>query len=149
MVRDRSIAVRSCVVTALFPVLNHDRDLALDLFLELCDTEDVLLKTHNVEEFMGYATPTHFGRLRPIVKRMLRSNDPDVAQTGARRACVASLELEEAGRLAEQCLTGSEPLRAGAAQVFAAIVGQAQFRSVCEARLVQLFDDPRASLIHL
>ncbi len=142
MVRDPSIAVRSCVVTALFPVLNHDRDLAVELFLELCDTEDVLLKTGHVEELMGYAILTHFGRLRPIVERMLPSDDPAVAQAGARRACVASLGLEEAGGLAEQCLTGSEPLRAGAAQVFAANVRQARFRSVCQARLVELFDDP-------
>lgn len=141
MVRDPSIAVRSCVVTALFPVLNHDRGLAVDLFLELCDTEDVLLKTHYVEEFIRYATPTHFDRLRPTVERMLRSDDPDVTQTGARRACVASLGLEEAADLAERCLTGAEPSRVGAAQVFAANVGDSRFRSVCEDRLILLFDD--------
>lgn len=141
MVRDPSIAVRSCVVTALFPVLNHDRGLAVDLFLELCDTEDVLLKTRHVEEFMRYATATHFNQLRPIVERMLRSDDPEVAETGARRACVASLGLKEAADLAEQCLAGSEPLRVGAAQVFAANVGQSRFRSVCEPRLMPLFDD--------
>lgn len=33
-------------------------------------------------------------------------------------------------------------MRAGAAQVFAANVGQARFRSACEARLLELFDDP-------
>ena len=142
MVLDPSIAVRSCVVTALFPVLNHDRDLALGLFLKLCDTEDVLLKTRHVEESMRYATATHFGQLRPIVERMLCSRDPEVAQTGARRACVASLGLEEASGLTEQCLAGSEPLRAGAAQVFGANVGHVRFRSVCEARLMPLFDDP-------
>jgi len=142
MVRDPSIAVRSCVVTTLLPVLKHDRDLALELFLELCNTEDGLLKTRHVEEFMRYATLTHFGQLQPIVDRMLRSDDPDVAQAGARQACIASLGLEEADGLAEQCLTGSEPLRKGAAQVFAANVAQAQFRSVCEDRLVQIFDDP-------
>lgn len=142
MVRDRSIAVRSCVVTALFPVLNHDRGLALELFLELCDTEDVLLRTHYAEEFMRYATLTHFGPLRTIFERMLRSDDPEVAQTGARRACVASLGLEEAADLAEQCLAGSEPLRVGAAQVFAANVGGSRFRSVCESRLMPFFDDP-------
>lgn len=142
MVRDPSISVRSCVVTALFPVLNHDRNLAVELFLELCDTEDGLLKTRHVEEFMGYATITHFGQLRPIIERMLCSGDPEVAQTGALQACVASLGLEEAADLSEQCLAGSEPLRMGSAQAFAANLGHARFRSVCEARLMWLFDDP-------
>lgn len=142
MVRDPSIAVRSCVVAALYPLLNHDRDLALELFMELCDTEHVLLKTRHVEEFMSYATVTHFEQLRPIVERMLCSNDPEVAQAGARRACVASLDLENTTDLEEQCMTGSEPLRSGAAQVFAANVGEARWRSVCEPRLLRLFDDP-------
>jgi len=142
MVRDPSIAVRSCVVAALYPLLNHDRDLALELFLELCDTEDVLLKTRHVEEFMRYAMVTHFEQLRPIVERMLCSSDIEVAQAGARRACIASMDLENTTDLEEQCMTGSEPLRSGAAQVFAANVRQAQCRSVCEPRLLQLFDDP-------
>ncbi|MCP4246310.1 MAG: ATP-binding protein [bacterium] len=142
MVCDPSIAVRSCVVSALLPVLNCDRDLAVELMLELCDTDDVLLKTHDVEEFMRYATPTHFGQLQPIVDRMLHSSDPVVAQTGARQMCLASLGLEEAADLAEQCLVGSEALRKGAAQVFAANVGHAQFRSVCGSGLARLFDDP-------
>ncbi|MBN1510532.1 MAG: ATP-binding protein [Phycisphaerae bacterium] len=142
MVRDRSIAVRSCVVTSLLPILNHDRDLAVELFLQLCDTEEVLLKTHYVEEFMHYATATHFSHLRPVIERMLRSGDAEVAQTGARRACVASLELDDTAELLEQCLTGSVPLRAGASEVFAANFGQARFRGVCEARLQTLFDDP-------
>jgi hypothetical protein len=141
MVRDPLIAVRSCVAAALHPVLNQDRDLAVQLFLELCDTDDVLLKTHCVEEFMMYATGTHFAQLRPVIERMFRSSDPEVAQAGARRACVASLGLEEATDLVALCMAGSEPLRTGAAQVFAANLGQACFRSACEPRLVRLFND--------
>ncbi len=142
MVRDPSIAVRSCVVTALLPLLNHDRDRAVQLFLELCDTEDVLLRTHHVEEFIGYATRTHSEQVLPIVERMLCSSDPEVAQAGARRACVASFDTESAAELAERCLSGEEPLRIGAAQVAARNVSDLQCRSACQALLIQLFDDP-------
>ena len=141
MVQDPSVATRSCVATALLPVLNHDRDTALALFLELCNTEDALLKTYYVEEFIQYATMSHFDRTRPLICRMLASLDPAVAQTGARRACIASFDHEEAMDLAERCLAGSEPLRKGAAEVFSANVNNAAFRTVCESRLIALFDD--------
>jgi hypothetical protein len=59
MVRDPSIAVRSCVAAVLTAVLKHDRELAIRLFEQLCATEDVLLKTHYVERFLFYALQTH------------------------------------------------------------------------------------------
>ncbi len=142
MVRDPSIAVRSCVATTLLPVLSLDRDLAVALFSELCETEDVLLKTHYMEKFMRYATATHFEQLRPHVERMLCSSDSEVAQVGARRACIASFDREDVAELRDKCVSGSESLRLGAAQVFAANVGDARFCSVCEAELLRFFDDP-------
>ena len=76
MVRDPSIAVRSCVADVLTAVLKHDRELAIRLFEQLCDTEDALLKTHYVERFLFYALQTHFEKLRPIVERMIVSLEP-------------------------------------------------------------------------
>ncbi len=43
IVRDKSIAVRSCAAEALTAMLNYDRDLAVKLFVTLCDTEDILI----------------------------------------------------------------------------------------------------------
>jgi hypothetical protein len=94
MVRDPSIAVRSCVAAVLTAVLKHNRELAIRLFKRLCSTEDVLLKTHYVERFLFYALQTHFERLRPIVERMINSLEPEVATVGARQACLASLFVE-------------------------------------------------------
>jgi len=43
--------------------------------------------------------------------------------------------------LAQQCLSGTEPQRIGAAQVFAANLRTAHLRSFCEEALTQLFKD--------
>lgn len=142
MVRDPSIAVHSCVVTALYPVFNQNRDLAVTLFESLCETEDALLKTAYVEQFMEYASWTHFPRLRPIVERMLGSSDSEVAQTGARRASAASLVNDECMDLADRCLSGPEPLRLGAAEIYAGNVAAAPYRDLCTPTLFQFFDDP-------
>ena len=142
MVQDPSIAVRSCVAQALIPLLRFDRDLAVELFRQLCDTEDELLHTPFVERFMYFALQTHFRELAPILERMVNSEIPDVASTGARQACLAAVDLPEASTLASLCLSGSESQRVGAAQMMAANIKVATCRSFCEDALSSLFDDP-------
>jgi hypothetical protein len=142
MVRDPSIAVRCCVADLLTAVLRHDRELAIRLFEQLCDTEEALLKTHYVDRFLFYALQTHFEKLRPLVERMIGSLEPEVATVGARQACLASLFVEEARPLAERCISGTEAQQMGAAEVCAANLRAASFRSVCEESLITLFNSP-------
>ncbi|MDP9440475.1 MAG: hypothetical protein M3P49_17340, partial [Actinomycetota bacterium] len=141
MVQDPSIGVRSCVSSALIAVLNYDRNTAVELFERLCDTEDVLLGTREMEHFLLYAVQTHFDKVEPILVRMLDSSDAEVSAAGARQACVASLEVKEAQPLAERCLSGTEAQREGAAEVYAVNLRTARHRSVCEDALARLFDD--------
>ena len=141
MVQDPSIAVRSCVAETLFTILRHDRDLAVTLFRQLCNTEDALLQTPFIERFLLFALQTHFQELSQILGRMVASQLPDVATAGARQACLAALDLPEAADLAEVCLSGSEAQRTGAAEVMAANVKTAAFRSFCEDALIKLFND--------
>jgi hypothetical protein len=142
MVRDPSIAVRSCVAAVLTAVLKYDRELAIRLFEQLCHTEDVLLKTHYVERFLFYALQTHFERLRPILERMIGSLDPEVATVGARQACLVSLFVEEARPMVDHCISGTEGQQMGAAEVYAANLRASNFRSVCEEALIALFNSP-------
>ncbi|MBF2046554.1 MAG: hypothetical protein IGS54_04130 [Elainella sp. C42_A2020_010] len=146
MVRDSSIAVRTCVAETLIAMLNYDRDLAVDLFLELCATEDMLCGTKTVEQFLYYALQTHFETLKPIIDRMLVSNLPKVVKVGARQACVASLGIEEAGSLASYCLSGTKAHRLAAAEIFVANLRSAHFREFYENTLIQLFNDSDAEV---
>ena len=45
MVKDPSDATRACVAEALLGFLRHNRDLAVELFVELCDADERLLAT--------------------------------------------------------------------------------------------------------
>lgn len=146
MVQDPSIAVRSCVAQVLLVVLRHDRDFAVALFRQLCNTEDALLQTRFIERFLLFALQTHFQELSHILRRMVSSQLPDVASAGARQACLTALDLPEAADLAEFCLSGSEAQRIGAAQVMAANVTTAAFRSFCEDALIKLFNDTSADV---
>ena len=141
MVHDPSPEVRTRVAHALMAALRTDRDFAVTRFVELCGDDEVL-STPFVEEFLKYGVQTHFVELKPILSHMLTSVDDDVATAGARQSCLASLTIQAALSLGEQCAIGSKPLRLGAAEVYAANLKVSALRAECEAMLAQLFDDP-------
>ena len=142
MVTDPSDAVRGSVAEALIFVLNYDRDLAVKLFIELCNTHDRLLATRYVGIFLKYSTPTHFTQLEPILRRMLGSQDDDVATAGAKWVCYASLGVPEAQGLASDCIVGTKPHRLGAAEIYASNLKLSEYKAVCEEELAKLFLDP-------
>ena len=146
MVRDPSDATRACVAEALVGVLRHNRDLAVELFVELCDGDERLLATHPFEYFLKYAVPTHFTKLEPVLTRMLKSQDETVAAAGALWACFASLTAEEALPLAILCPAGTKPQRLGAAEVYAANLKLSAHRWVSEEILGKLFFDSEAEV---
>ena len=142
LVDDPSVAVRSCAARALLTMLIHDRDLAVGLFVRLCEgAGDALLGTDFIERFLRHATATHFGELEPILERMLASEEQDAVAAGARQSCAAALEIDEAKPFAEACSNGDETRRAAAAEVFAANLRTTRYRSVCKEGLGNLFDD--------
>ena len=146
MVRDPSIAVRSCVAEVLTVSLSIDDKLAVRLFLELCEIEDDLLLTPYAERFLHFALLDHFDTLSSVLERMIRSSIPEVSTAGGRLACLISLDLPEAAPFVEVCLTGSEFQRLGVAEVLAANVKSETYSSFCEESLAQLFDDPSADV---
>ena len=148
MVRDPSDAVRACVAEALLGVLRHNRDLAVELFAELCDADERLLATRPFENFLKYAVPTHFTELESLLARMMKSEDETVATAGALWACYASLTVEEALPLATRCPSGPKPQRLGVAEVYAANLRLSAHRSVSEEILEKLFFDSEAEVRH-
>jgi hypothetical protein len=141
MVRDPSIAVRSCVASAVTAVLKHDPKLAVELFLRLIDTEDVLLSTRHVERFLYYALHDNYGALEPVLQRMLRSEVREVVRSGARQACLAGLTQTDAEPLARLCLAGDVQQRLGVADVVAANIKNSGCRPFCVEALKSLFND--------
>ena len=142
LVNDPSDAVRACVAKVLVGVLKYDGDSAVDLFLQLCNTDERLLATEHFERFLKYSSHSHFTRIEPVLSRMVASSDEKVAGAGALWACYSSLTAEEARPLARQCVTASKALRLGTVEVYAENLRNRNFREVCEEMLRVFFDDP-------
>lgn len=146
LVNDRSLAVRSCVSSTLLAIINHDPKFALEQFLKLTEPRsrryDCLLATPHVYHFIYYALRDHFGQLRHVVQRMLRSRVPETSELGARLASLAVLyEHTDAEDLVEEALRGNASQRLGVTQVASANIGRKDCRSWAEQKLLLFFND--------
>ena len=141
MIRDRSAAVLSCVAGTLRAVAYHDPALGISLFQNMDLSEDRLLATRHVCDFIHDHLHDGFAELRPVVERMLRSSEPEVREAGACFACIAYLIHEGVADLVDEALRGDARHRLGVAQVAAANIAAPECRVWCEATLAELFDD--------
>ena len=148
LTNDKSVAVRACAGSALLAIINHDPEFALEQFLRLVEPrgnqtdDDRLLATHYVERFINYGLYEHFGRLRPVIERMLQSGQSETSKAGARLASIAVLlHHNDAETFVEEALRGNPSQRLGVAQVASANVGKAEHRQWSEQQLLPLFND--------
>jgi len=147
MIRDRSAAVLSCVAGTLRAVFFHDPALGISLFRSMNLSEDRLLATHHIYQFVRGGLRDSFADLRPIVERMLRSSEPEVCEAGARLAGIAVLVgHESAADLVDEALRDSAGHRQGVAQVAAADIADPECRVWSERMLTALFDDDDAGV---
>ena len=146
IIHDRSAGVRSCIAGTLRAIAYRDPEIGILLFQHLNLAEDRLLATLHVRRFIDERIRESFVELRPVVERMLRSEEPDVCEAGARLVSIASLLHENAHGLTEEAMSGSARHRLGVAQVAAANVAQSDYRDWCESRLVELFNDEDAKV---
>jgi hypothetical protein len=143
LVRDPSVAVRSCVAQILLALLREHRELAVKLVLELVETDDALLATPHVERFLPYASRTHFGDIASVLRRMIDSDLPAVQQVGGRQAVMSYIFNSDAEDLADTATTHpADPVRLGAAQVASANIANADAAERLRPLLIRLFSDP-------
>lgn len=142
VIADRSIAVRSCAIVCLLAMLNFDRDRAVQLFLVLCDDASPVLGTHYSEEFIHNATYRHYGPLRPVLLRMLKSEYEDSRLIAGRQIVLAAFHDPLAMQDLAQVLSGDELCRKAAAEIYAHNLGRDASRDICARHLDQLFHDP-------
>lgn len=145
-IRDPHPAVLSCVAGLVGAIWYHDPDFGLTLFDSMDLSESQLLPTPHMYDLLHFVVRKHLDLGRPIVERMLRSSDEDVATAGGLLAGLAALYHESAVDLSARARNGGVPHRLGIAEVASRNIGAPQCREWCEESLVVLFDDDDASV---
>jgi hypothetical protein len=141
LAHDKSVAVRSCALGILLPLLNVDAAMAIQWFKECVDTDPAILSTPNVERFIKYAGYRDYISIHPILQVMLNSEVPSVAEAGSRQTCVLSLTVEGAALDAERVQGSDAVMRKAAADVYARNVAHKTVGHICRCRLKPFFVD--------
>ncbi len=141
LVNDRSISVRTCAVETLMPLLQNDRDEAVEFFLLVCNGADVIFGCHTIEHFLKSATRTHYLKLRDLLQKQLRSKHDSIVVAASRQICLAAFSVDIAEEDAKSVRTGTESMRKTAADVYAHNVDDDVVGEVCRQHLVNFFND--------
>ncbi len=124
LVDDPSLAVRTQTSRALLPMLNADADSAVEAFLRLCTGENLAIAAYPAaQEFLSYATMTHFEVLEPLLMSMLFSSIGVVRQEAAVWLAAAVYRREREVRVVGDLWSSGDPaVRTGLAQVACEVV---------------------------
>ena len=146
---DANIAVRAAAVATCCPILNINRDQAVEHFLSICTSaDDRVFLSQYLGRFLSCALWSHQKQLIPVVERMARSEIDEVAKRGAAWAAAAWVYKGWCDGLLADCRTGSPAQRQGVAEV----AGQCPWESeTADARLELLpafFNDDDKDVRH-
>lgn len=141
LAHDKSIAVRSQAIHPLIALLNIDRTLAVELFLECISLDQILLGTHFAKEFTYYAAPRDYNRLRAVLWDMANQEQDEVAKTGAGHICLVSLSFEVAKVDADVIGKGRSVWRQAAAEVYSENIAHPEVGGICRERLIPFLKD--------
>lgn len=144
---DPIASVKACAAIAAYALMRWRRDEAVNNLLTLANGPDRLLATHPVQRLTMAAIATHWERVRPLVERMLKSDDEEVRDAGGALASVAGLDETDANDLLTLVLNDSDArIRRGVAKVLAARAVSSRYRERCAAGLERLFNDDDADV---
>lgn len=135
---DPVLGVRSCVARVLWAGLRHARDAALAALPGLIDCDDRVLAYHQVRFFL-----TDIGELevvRPVIERMLSSENAKVREVGGELAAFAATGLGFEDLLAATS-SADAAVRRGAAHGCAEQLPTAGYDGPAAAALRRFFED--------
>ena len=141
LVRVRSVGIAACVAFAVRAVAYHNVTFGIRLFRSMDFSEERLLATPHVREFIRENLRSGVAQFRIFIERMLRSKFPAVSRVGAQLGCMAALLEDDARNFAEEGRRGHRHQRLGSADVAAANVGDRTYRGWCEDTLKTYFVD--------
>lgn len=146
VILDPSSAVLSCVAGLVTAIWRYDSQLGMRLFGSMDLSDDRLLTTPHWHALLHCSVREHLDVGRPLVQRMLRSQETDVREAGGVLAGLASLYHEGAADLVSDARNGDTSQRRGIAQVASRNISMPQCRKWCEENLAVLFNDEDASV---
>jgi hypothetical protein len=135
-------AVRVAATGVTLPLLNLDRDSAIEALLRACShADDRVLGSFDLARFLRYTVLDHPDKLKPLIGRMVSSRIGEVAKAGACWAAIAWSYRGGMGDVVESCVTGNRWQRMGVAEAITNAVLNGRGEGLVVDRLRDLFGD--------
>jgi len=141
LIADPVQGVRACAMECLVAALAIDRDKALSWFAKAARDDTALAASLPGARLLRYVLRSEANAALDILETLLTSPDAETRRLAAREACLASFASDATLRLAEAAKKGDRATRYGAAEVYAANLGDEGVGSRCDAPLRELFED--------
>lgn len=107
MVISSPLSIRAILANVIGAVYNYDPQRGLDLFKKLMEYDNEnLLKTFYVERFISFMLKNHYDEIKYIIKRMLKSEQGIINQTGSRILTIKSI-IDNSIDYIENCLNSN------------------------------------------
>lgn len=144
LVVDPHVAVRMEAAALVSASASIDVELGLPLLRTLTDFPDErLLAGRHLNHALLWARWSYPDKLGDLFRRMVTSTVPSVSRKGARWVGAEYFQFGRQPELYRECLGGSVEQRVGIAEILHQLVDDDKSdRSVVQAALVPLFDDP-------
>ncbi len=139
--RDPHPAVRVAAVRMCVPILNLDKDFAIECFCQASTDDLRVAASREGVYFFNAGMRSHPDRLAPLITRMLDAPQADVVQEGAEEVAARWLFHNSFAMELNACLEGTVPQRKGLAQTAAHFVSEPQHFEKCRMIVERLKDD--------
>lgn len=135
---DSHVAVRSAAIAVCYPILNIDKDKAVELFIKACSIDDErIFLSYYINDFLRHSFRKYPAQLIPIVERMARSCNEKVAEQGSAWITAAWLYEGWCEESFNRCRSGSLNQQIGVAET----LGQATLKNETKGRGLPLLPE--------
>jgi len=135
-------AVRMATIEAIEPVLNIDKDMAVQWFCEVCKDDLRVAASPRASRFFNYIVPSHIDQVGQIIRHMAASPLDEVAQEGTIQVTARWLFHGFFEKDLAKCREGTVPQRKGVAQVAAYLLHDRKYSRQCRELLRHIINDP-------
>lgn len=141
LVKDPHPAVQVAAIEACLPVININKDLAVELFVTACQDDIRVAASRFAVYYFNSCLQSHFKKLAPIILRMLDSQYDEVAEEGTTEICARWLFHRNFEDELETCKTGTVAQRKGIAKILSSFLCNKQYMSQCRELLPAFLND--------
>jgi len=141
LIQDPHPAVRMAAIKAIEPMLDIDRDLAIQWFCEACKDDLRVAACPRASRFINYILPSYIKQISPIIQQMVVSPLDDVALEGARQVTVRWLFHDFFQEEFAACREGTVPQRKGVAGVAVDFLYNKKYSRQCQELLRHFIND--------